>query len=118
MGKGSFSRKNDEQILQAVATIINRDISDPRLELVTVTGVRTSPDRSVATVYVSADKNRYDEVLAGLESAKGRIRSILGSAIDWRTTPELRFFIDEAIDKGDEIQELLRNVPPSLQDQE
>lgn len=118
MDRSSSLRKNDEQILQAVATILSRDISDPRLEFVTVTSVRTSPDKSVATIYVSADKGRYDEVLAGLESAKGRIRSILGKAIEWRATPELRFFIDDAIDKADEIQELLSNVPPSLSTEE
>lgn len=114
MDRSSFARKNDEQVLQAVARILSREISDPRLEFVTVTGVRTSPDKSVANVYVSAEKERYDEVLAGLDSAKGRIRSKLGSVIDWRTTPELRFFIDDSIDKGEEIQELLSNIPPSM----
>ena len=64
--------------------------------------------------YVSTDPERYDEVLAGLESAKGRIRSLLGHALGWRVTPELRFFIDEVVDAGMRIDEALTAVPPTL----
>jgi ribosome-binding factor A len=73
-----------------------------------------SPDRSVLLVFVSTDPERYEEVLAGLESAKGRLRSLLGHALGWRVTPELRFYIDESVDSGMAIDEALRNVPPTL----
>lgn len=117
MSRESFGRKNDEQVRELVATIISREISDPRLLMVTVTGVKTSPDRSVATVYVSAEPARYEEVMTGLESAKGRIRSLLGKSLGWRVTPELRFFIDESIDEGERIGDALQNIPPSLIDE-
>lgn len=108
------SRRLNETAREIVASILVSEVSDPRLELVTVTGAEVSPDRSMMSVYVSTDPDRYDEVLAGLESAKGRIRSLLGQAISWRVTPELRFFIDESVDSGMRIEEALRAVPPTL----
>lgn len=112
----SFGRRMDEQVHETVAEILATEISDPRVALVTVTGARVSSDRSVASVYVTAEPGRYDEVLAGLESAKGRVRSLLGHALGWRVTPEVRFFIDDSVDAGERIAEALTHVPPSLQD--
>lgn len=116
MTRESFGRRMDEKVRELVAEILATEISDPRLSLVTVTGARVSPDRSVASVYVSAEKDRYDEVMAGLESARGRVRSIMGRTLTWRVTPELRFFIDESVDTGARIAEALLEVPPTLLD--
>jgi len=107
MARQNFSRKNDEAARAAVALIIEREISDPRIFMTTVTGVEVTPDKSVAHIFVSNDPSRYDEVLAGLESAKGRIRSLLGKAVGWRSTPELHFHIDEALDEGQRIADIL-----------
>jgi ribosome-binding factor A len=108
------SRRLSETAREIVASIIATEVSDPRLELITVTGAEVSPDRSVINVYVSTDPDRYDEVLAGLNSAKGRIRTLVGNAVTWRVTPELRFYIDESVDSGMAIEEALREVPPTL----
>jgi ribosome-binding factor A len=108
------TRRLNEQAREVVASLLVSEISDPRLDLVTVTGAEVSPDRSVLLVFVSADPERYDEVLEGLDSAKGRIRSLLGRALGWRVTPELRFYIDKSVDSGMRIEEALQQVPPSL----
>jgi ribosome-binding factor A len=108
------TRRLNEQAREVVASLLVSEVSDPRLELVTVTGAEVSPDRSVLLVFVSTDPDRYDEVLEGLESAKGRIRSLLGRALGWRVTPELRFYIDKSVDSGMRIEEALLQVPPSL----
>jgi ribosome-binding factor A len=108
------SRRLNETAREIIASILATEVSDPRVEFVTVTGAEVSPDRSVMSVFVSTDPERYEEVLAGLESAKGRIRSLLGHAITWRVTPELRFFIDESVDSGMRIEEALREVPHTL----
>lgn len=118
MSRESFGRRMDEQVREAVAEILAVEVSDPRLMLVTVTGAKVSPDKSVASVYVSASPDRYEEVRAGLESARGRVRSMLGRGLGWRVTPELRFFIDESVDEGAKIAEALRDVPPTLVDGE
>lgn len=110
--------KLGESLREIVAEILASDVSDPRLEMVTVTGLQISSDLGVANVYVTAhgDQERYDEVLAGLNSAKGRIRTLLGQQISLRVTPELRFFIDESVDEGQRIDQALQNVPPTLAD--
>ncbi len=72
----------------------------------------------MAEVFVTARPGSYDEVLAGLESAKGRIRSLLGRQLGWRVSPELRFHIDESVDAGERIAEALTHVPPTLLDGE
>lgn len=116
MSREAFGRRTEEKVRETVAEILVSEISDPRVALVTVTGAKVSPDKSVASVYVSAAPDRYDEVLAGLTSAAGRIRSILGRSLGWRVSPELRFFIDESVDAGEMIDRALSNVPPTLLD--
>ena len=96
------SRRVNEELREKIANVLLFQIADPRLELVTVTDVEVSKDREVANVYVSAEASRYDEVMEGLEAAKGRIRSSLG----WRVTPELRFFIDPSVDAAERIASL------------
>lgn len=118
MSRESYSRKNEEAVREAIALIISQEISDPRVAFTTVTSAKVSPDRTVATVYVSGEPERYEEVLAGLESAKGRIRSLLGEALGWRSTPEIRFFIDEAIDEGSRIEAVLMANAVPVEDEE
>ena len=116
MKQSPRTRKVNEAVREAVSSILLDEISDPRLELVTVTAARVSTDLMVANIYVTAhgDEGRYAEVLAGLESAKGRIRSLLGQRVKMRFTPELTFFIDDTVDAGMRINEALKNVPPTL----
>jgi ribosome-binding factor A len=109
------SRKLNEAVRTALASILLAQISDPRLEFVTITGVEVSKDRSVAHVYVSATTARYEDVQAGLASAKGRIRSLLGQELGWRVTPELRFFLDTSVDEAQRIASALTDIPETLQ---
>ena len=114
MKQNSATRRLVEEAREKIATILMMEISDPRLDLVTVTGCEVSVDRSVCKVWVSADPDSYDEVLEGLQSAKGRIRSLLGRSLTWRVTPELIFQIDRSTDEAQRIAEALKNVPPTM----
>lgn len=114
MKQNSATRRLAEEAREKIATILMTEISDPRLDLVTVTGCEVSVDRSVCKVWVSADPDSYDEVLEGLQSAKGRIRSLLGRSLTWRVTPELIFQIDRSTDEAQRIAEALKNVPPTM----
>jgi ribosome-binding factor A len=102
------SRKVNESARTVLADLLLTEFSDPRLQLITVTDVRVSRDRSVATVLVSSSPEQYDDTLAGLESAKGRLRSLLGKELSWRVTPELRFVIDIGVDHAQEIDAFFR----------
>ncbi len=110
------ARRLNDAVQEAIAFILEEDVSDPRLELVTVTGADVTKDLSVARVYVTAHggEERYAEVLAGLESAKGRIRSLLARRVPMRQTPELRFEVDTSVDAGMRMSEALSDVPPTL----
>jgi ribosome-binding factor A len=106
----SRSRAAGESVREVVARILLQEIADPRIDLVTVTGVDMSPDLRHANVYVTTGggEERYREVLAGLDSAKGRIRSLLGQAIVMRYVPELHFRIDPSVDDALRIADALR----------
>ncbi len=114
MKQNEATRRLAQEAREKIATIIQQEISDPRLRDVTVTGCEVAVDRSICRVYVAAAVDRYDDVLAGLESAKGRIRSLFGRSLTWRVTPELVFCIDRSTDEAMRITEALKNVPPTM----
>ena len=114
MKQTETTRRLAQEAREKIATILRQEISDPRLADVTVTGCEVSVDRSLCKVYVAAPPGTYEEVLAGLESAKGRIRSLLGRSLTRRVTPELFFVIDTSTDQAMRITEALKNVPPTM----
>ena len=114
MKQNEATRRLAQEAREKIATILHSEISDPRLRDVTVTDCEVSVDRSLCKVYVAAPPGTYEEVMAGLESAKGRIRSLLGRSLSWRVTPELVFSIDTSTDEAMRITEALKNVPPTM----
>jgi ribosome-binding factor A len=103
------ARVTGETVREAVALILLSDIKDPRVDLVTVTSVQVSADLKHADIYVTAHggPERYAEALAGLRSAAGRIRTLLGRSVRMRCVPELHFEIDPSVDEAIRITELL-----------
>lgn len=114
MKQNAATRRTAEQLREKLGTILLFEISDPRLDLVTLTGCEVSVDRSFARVYVSCEADRYDEVLETLNSAKGRIRKLLSHALDWRVVPELDFKIDRSTDQAEAIAAALKQVPETM----
>ena len=109
MKQGASSRRVNEQARQVIAETLMFEISDPRLSMVTVTGCEVSFDRSVCNVYYTATPGSYEEVQEAFEKAGGRIRSLLARKLSWRTSPELRFFIDKSVDEAEKIARALEN---------
>ncbi len=103
-----------QQAQEKLGYILLFEVSDPDLELVTLTGCEVSVDKSLVVAYISCDAERYDTVSAALARAKGRIRSLLGRALGWRVTPELVFRIDTTADEAERISRALQNVPETL----
>lgn len=114
MKQNRNSRRINEQAREKLSYILLFEISDPELELVTVTGVEVSVDKSFMRAFVTCDADRYDEVGAALARAKGRIRSLLGRSLGWRVTPELDFRIDTSTDEAERIARALEVVPPTI----
>ncbi len=114
MKQTNATRRLGQQLQEKLGYILLFEIADPRLDLITLTGVEVTVDRSYARVFVSCDPERYDEVKEVLASARGRIRSLLASALDWRVTPELDFRIDTSTDEAERIRRALEQRPATI----
>jgi ribosome-binding factor A len=106
-------------IQRELSDIVHRRVKDPRLEGVTITGTRVSPDYQYADVYfyrLGGDPSQLQEAKQGLESANGFIRRELGGRLTIRHTPALRFHLDESIDYGDHIEDLFSQIRQERED--
>lgn len=110
MASNLIGRINEE--IQRELSALIPAVKDPRVSgMISVTAVETTPDLRYAKAYISVlDKENGERVLKGLRSASGWLRRELGSALKLRYTPELVFQLDDSIDKGAHILELLRSV--------
>ncbi len=106
-------RRVDEAVREVLSDAIAKDLQDPRVGFVTVTGVKTSPDLRHARVYVSVlgdDQARADS-LTGLRSAHGFLQSRVAAELKIKHTPTLTFEYDESIDRGMRISQLIDEGP-------
>ena len=108
MKQSNASRRVNEQARQVIAETLMFEISDPRLSMVTITGCEVSFDRSACNVYFTTSPDAYEEVQEAFAKAKGHIRSILAKKLSWRTSPELRFFVDKSVDEAERIAKALQ----------
>lgn len=108
----SFSRKTRvaEQIQRSLSELLRREVRDPRLGLVTLTEVRMSPDLSYATVYYSVMGGDATVAQQILDTAAGFLRGALGRSLGLRHSPEIRFVVDELIEKGAQLSALISNA--------
>ena len=97
---------------EEISLIIQKEIKDPRVERVTITGVKLSKDLRNATVYFSVLGGELDieQAQLGLESASSFIRRQIGQHIRLRNLPELMFRYDESISRAARITELLEQI--------
>ncbi|OIJ09947.1 ribosome-binding factor A [Anaerobacillus arseniciselenatis] len=101
-----------EQIKKEMTEILQRDLKDPRIGFVTVTGVDVTGDLQQATVYITVlgSDEQKESTLQGLSKATGFIRSEIGKRVRLRKTPELLFKFDESIEYGNKIASLLGEI--------
>ena len=97
------------QVQQELSQIIEEELKDPRVGMVTLTSVHMTPDLRIARVYFSRLGKAEDREGAkiALEHAAGFLRRELGQRLRLRYLPELRFFIDDSLERYDRISELL-----------
>jgi len=102
-------------IQQEISELLVRKIKDPRLEMVTITGVEVSPDLKLARVYFSRFGNPDDvqRGLEGLQSAAGFIKRELGHRMKLRRIPDLEFKQDTSFEYGDRIESILKDLSPA-----
>ncbi len=100
-GQGQRNFRIADQLMREIGRLLVEEVQDPRLELVTVSGVRLSPDMSRATVLVTymGGEERHHDVDAALSKAKGFLRSRIGRTCKLKRTPELVFVFDDFLEE-------------------
>ena len=108
MAKPPRAYRVSEQIRTVIATELLK-IGDPRLGLISVTSVTVSPDLREASIYwnIYGGQEKVVPAQHGLESVKGRMRSMLGKKMKIRYVPNIRFIYDNTLDTMEEVEKLI-----------
>ena len=109
------TRVNGE-VQRELSRIISREIKDPRINpMTTVVAVEVAPDLKTCKAYISVlgDEQSQQDTLAVLKSAVGFIRRELARSINLRNTPEIRFVLDQSIEYGVNMSQLINEVTGS-----
>ena len=106
-------RRVNESVRQVLAEALP-ELKDPRIGLVTITGVDTTPDLRHATVFVSVLGNarKRKASLAGLEAAHGLLQARLGRELRMKRTPQLMFEYDQSVERGVRMTQLIDELAP------
>jgi ribosome-binding factor A len=110
-------RRVNEAVRAVVAEAV-AELKDPRIGLVTVTGVAVSPDLREGTVYVSVlgNEKKRIETLAGLESAHAVVQTRIARELRMKRTPHLTFEYDPSVENAARISRLIDEVAPDDDD--
>lgn len=113
MADPARARRMAKRIQEVVATAIEREIKDRRLELVTITDCRVTGDLHDATVFYTArgrtidEEPDWDQAAEALGRARGQLRSLVGRQLGVRFTPTLTFEVDTVPEASAHMEELL-----------
>jgi ribosome-binding factor A len=108
-------RRVNESVRAVIAEGVG-DLKDPRIGLVTVTGVRVTSDLQEATVYVSVfgSEKKRRATMAGLESAHGVLQARINRELSLRRTPTVTFSYDESVERGVQMTKLIEDLAGDL----
>jgi ribosome-binding factor A len=108
-------RRVNESVRAVVAEGLG-ELKDPRIGMVTVTGVVVSPDLAEARVFVSVfgNENKRRATLAGLDSARGVLQARINRELSLRRTPTLTFTYDDSVERGVRMTKLIDEVAADL----
>jgi ribosome-binding factor A len=110
-------RRVNASVRQVLSEAI-RELKDPRIGFVTVTGVETSPDLRHAKVFVSVlgSVRKREESLVGLTAAHGVLQSRLARELRMKRTPTLAFEYDPSVERGVRMSQLIDELNPDDND--
>jgi ribosome-binding factor A len=107
-------RRVNESVREVLSESLG-ELNDPRIGLVTVTGVETSPDLRSARVFVSVlgSERKRSESLAGLQAAHGVLQARIGRELRLKRTPQLAFEYDPSVERGVQMSRLIDELAPA-----
>ena len=130
-GVSSRAQRVGDQIQKELASLIQLEVSDPRIGMVSITGVEVSRDLSHAKVYVTVmntlsedatinqltlsspgelDRIEVEENIKALAKASGFLRTMLSKRLRTRIIPKLQFYYDNSIERGQQLSGLIDNA--------
>ena len=123
--KGHRAGRLGEEIKKILGAMLITDVKDPRLtdRIISITDVDVSRDGSYATCYVSVmasgdAESANKDVIEGLNSATGLFRKEIGRQVKLRRVPELSFKLDNSLEYGLHIEEVLKGLDIKPEDPE
>lgn len=114
MPQKSFHRTDrvSAQLRRELGTLVREAVSEHGLPSVSVSDVEVTRDLAHAKVFVTAlQAERADEAMKGLKTVAPEIRYRLAHTVKMRHVPELHFHYDDSVDRGERIEQLLRDLP-------
>lgn len=130
-GVSSRAQRVGDQIQRELASLIQLEVSDPRIGMVSITGVEVSRDLSHAKVYVTVmntlsedatinqltlsspgelDRIEIEENIKALTKASGFLRTMLSKRLHTRIIPKLQFYYDDSVERGHQLSGLIDNA--------
>ena len=100
-------------LIKELSDIILHKVKDPRINgIISITDVELSQDYKYAKIYISifGESETKQEIMDAIEESGSFIRGELGKRIRLRFTPELRFYLDESVEKAQKINDLLDKI--------
>lgn len=99
-------------LLELVSELLRKEVSDPRIGSITLTGVDVSDDLRRARIYFTllGEGESKEQALSGLKSATGFIRAKVGKELKLRFVPTIEFLYDESRDQARHIEDLLKQI--------
>jgi ribosome-binding factor A len=114
-----------DQIQKDLAQLIQFEIKDPRMGMVTISHVKVAKDLGYADVYITVlplgDQDEAESIAASLEalrSAAGFLRHELSKEIKLRVMPQLRFHFDESVERGRHLHSLIEKASRELREKD
>lgn len=110
-----------EEVRREISSIIQNDLKDPRLpQMISVTSVNVTKDLRHAKVFISVlgNEEQKKNALSALKSAAGFIRREVGSRMEIRYTPEMHFELDDSIEHGAYMSQLLNKIKAQEDDKQ
>lgn len=107
-----------EQLQREIGQVISQEVRDPRIpSVVTITHIKLAQDIRNATVFVSifGEKDEKDEAIEGLNKAAAFIQRVVAGRITVKHFPRLCFKLDNSIEEGLHINDLLKEIKDDLE---
>jgi ribosome-binding factor A len=104
------NQRISDQIQRDLSELIAREVRDPRVGLVTLSGVELTPDYAHARVFFTVIGSPPEAATAGLNAAAGHLHNLLFRRLRIHTVPRLHFVLDTSVERGFAMDEIIRSA--------